>query len=146
VTGAGVAALTVAVALAASPVRAAGQAAGDGRLEVTVTYKGAGVVKPTNAIAVFAFGSPTIDDSSEPIGVQRLEKNGGTVTFTGLSSPTVYLAVTFDEKGTYAAQGAPPAGTPYTIYNAKARGAPATPIAIGKGARVSITFDASKRW
>jgi hypothetical protein len=54
--------------------------------------------------------------------------------------------VIYDEKETYAGQGPPPKGTPYSIYRAKARGTAATPIEIGKGAKVSISFDDSQRW
>ena len=71
----GLLSLGLVVALGASAsTRAAAQASGDGKLDVTVTYKGKGEVKPANTIAVFVFGSPTIDDSSNPIGVQKIEK------------------------------------------------------------------------
>ena len=120
-------------------------------LSVTVTYSGKGEVKKGNEIGIFVWTSPDIN-SSPPIAVEVLEKNGGTAVFKGLTAPVVYVAVSYDEKGIYAeTAGPPPPGTPVALYLDKppAKGAqePMTPspVKLGKGAKIHIKFDDSNR-
>jgi hypothetical protein len=147
------AAVAAAVMLAAAPaiVRAqtppaaapAPAADADGALDVTVTYKGKGDVSPKNEISVFVFSDPNINESSMPIGVGAISENGGHVLINGLP-PVVYIAVFYDDQGTYKRDSAPPPGTPVSIHGMAASGA-AEPVKTGKGAKVSVTFDDSQR-
>jgi hypothetical protein len=95
--------------------------------------------------------SPDIN-SSPPIAVEVLEKNGGTAVFKGLTAPVVYVAVSYDEKSIYTeTAGPPPPGTPVAMYIEKppaagAHGAPApSPVKVVKGAKIHIKFDDSNR-
>jgi hypothetical protein len=141
--------VVVAASIGAAPVSARPQAAPattpapDVNLAVAVTYKGPGTVKAGNELSVWLFTTPVINAESRPIGVQVLQKNGSVAEFRGVSAPTVYIAVVYDEKGTYDEQGPPPTGTPSAIYSDKA-GAPIG-VTPGKGTKVSVTFDASHR-
>jgi hypothetical protein len=116
-------------------------AAAGGDLAVTVTWKGKGEVKAGNEIAVFLFSTPEINAQSEPIGMQTSEKNGGVMHFQNLPD-TVYIAVVYDEKGTYDQEGPPPPGTPTKIHGEKGV---STGVKTGKGAKVSITIDETTR-
>jgi hypothetical protein len=113
-----------------------------GELEVAVTYKGKGDVSPKNEISVFLFTDPNISESSMPVGVGVVETNGGVATFKGLP-PVVYIAVVYDDAGTYERDSAPPPGTPVALYGS----VPGTAEAVktGKGAKVNVTFDDSTR-
>jgi hypothetical protein len=127
---------------AGQPPAAAPAPANTGELAVTITYKGAGEVKPGNEVAIFLFDTPTINAESEPIGMQTVEKNNGVAAFTNLPA-TVYIAVVYDEKGVYDQQGPPPPGTPTKIHSDKAGVAIGVPT--GKGKKVTVTFDDTVR-
>jgi hypothetical protein len=145
------AAVLAATVAAGSATLASSQAPEGGDLAVTVTYSGKGEVKKGNEIGIFVWTSPDIN-SSPPIAVEVLEKNGGTAVFKGLTAPVVYVAVSYDEKGIYAeTAGPPPPGTPVAVYLDKppAKGAegPVTPSAVrlGKGTKIRVKFDDSSR-
>jgi hypothetical protein len=127
---------------AQTPPAAAAPAA-DGTLEVVVTYSGKGTVSKKNEISIFLFTDPNINEASMPVAVGIIEANGGTFSFSGLP-PVVYIAVVFDEAGTYEREGPPPAGTPVSIYGMSTGGA-AEGVKPGKGAKVTVTFDDSNR-
>jgi hypothetical protein len=137
----GAALLTVAI-LGPAVVRA--QAGGD--VQVTVTYKAkAAKVDATNDILVFLFDHPTVTADSRPLGVQTVQKNGGTASFTGITSPEVYIFAVYDEKGGYdGLSGPPPAGTPMGLYSKD--GKVAAPVKPGAAARVKMTFTDARRW
>jgi hypothetical protein len=116
--------------------------ANTGELAVTITYKGAGDVKPGNEVSIFLFDTPTINAESNPIGMQTVEKNSGVATFTNLP-PTVYIAVVYDEKGVYDQQGPPPSGTPTKIHSGTDGVAIGVPT--GKDKKVTVTFDDTVR-
>ena len=132
-------------AQAAASQAPAGQGAADaeGALDVAVTYKGKGDVSPKNEISVFVFSDPNINESSMPVGVGAISENGGHVLLNGLP-PVVYIAVVYDDQGTYKRDSAPPPGTPVSIHGMATAGA-AEPVKTGKGAKVSVTFDDSQR-
>ena len=124
---------------------AAPQATG-GEVTITVSYTGKGVVDAKNQIMVFLFDHPNPTGASQPLGMQIVTKNGGSVTFKGLAASPVYAAVVYDEQGTYEGQGGPPPpGTPYLIYGVTAK-TQATPIVPGPKGKATIRFDGSNRW
>lgn len=128
----------------AAPAPAAAPSASpeDSALEVTVTYKGKGEVSAAHEISIFLFTDPNITEASEPVGVGTVETNGGHATFKGLP-PVVYIAVVYDEAGTYAREGPPTPGTPVSIHGMAAGAAEG--VKPGKGAKISVTFDDSNR-
>ena len=125
------------------PPKPAAAAAGD--VTVTASYTGKGVIDATTDILVFLFDHPNPGAESRPLGLQRVTKNGGAVTFKGIAASPVYVAVVYDEKGTYEGQGTPPPGTPYLIYGVTAK-TQATPIVPGPKGKVTVRFDGSNRW
>ena len=123
---------------------AASQAPAEERtLDVTVTYKGKGEVSAKNEISIFLFTDPNITESSMPVAVGVVEANGGHFLFKDLP-PVVYIAVVYDELGTYEHDSAPPPGTPVMLYGMASGGAPEG-VKPGKDAKVSVTFDDSNR-
>ena len=145
------AAVLAATVAAGSAALASAQAPEGNDLSVTVTYTGKGEVKKGNEIGVFLWTSPDIN-SSPPIAVEVIEKNGGTAVFKGLTAPVVYVAVSYDEKGMYTeTAGPPPPGTPVAIYTEKpptaaTEGPPMpSPVKVVKGAKIRIKFDDSNR-
>lgn len=116
-----------------------------GDVTVTATYTGKGVVDATTDILVFLFDHPNPTAESQPLGMQRVTKNGGAVTFKGIAASPVFVAVVYDETGAYEGQGAPPPGTPYLIYGVTAK-TQARPIVPGPKGKVTVRFDGSNRW
>jgi hypothetical protein len=114
----------------------------DAALDVTVTYKGKGEVSPKNEITIFLFADPNINESSMPIAVGVLDQNGGHTLIKGLP-PVVYIAVVYDDTGTYEREGAPPPGTPVAIHGMASGAAEA--VKPDKGAKIAVTFDDSNR-
>lgn len=128
-----------------SPGAAAGApaAAVAGDLEVTVKYTGAGQVSADREISVFLFSDANINASSVPLAVDVIATNGGKAQFTGLTVSPVYIAVVYDEAGTYSREGPPAPGTPVRVH-AGADGKPLG-VKVGKGAKALIQFDDSSR-
>ena len=116
-----------------------------GEITVAATYKGKGTVDATHEILVFLFDHPDPTADSMPMSMQSITKNGGSVTFKGLSTTTpVYIIMVYDEKANYDGQsGPPPEGHPIGSYNKAGK-----PIAVTPGANVKIaaSFDESRRW
>ena len=139
---AGLPALAGVQAQAAQAPAASAASEEDSALEVTVTYKGKGEVSAAHEISIFLFTDPNITEASEPIGVGKVEANGGHAMFKGLP-PLVYIAVVYDEAGTYERDGPPTPGTPVMIHGMAAGAAEG--VKPGKGAKVSVTFDDSNR-
>ncbi|HET7219429.1 MAG TPA: hypothetical protein VFJ02_15335 [Vicinamibacterales bacterium] len=132
-----VAGLTAAASAAVIPFRA-------GDVTVTASYKGKGTVDPKHAILVFLFDHPTPTASSEPLAREVITKNGDTVTFKNVTADTVYVTLVYDEKSTYDGRsGPPPAGTPIGSY---AKAGKAVPVKPGPDAKLTATFDDSRRW
>jgi len=117
-------------------------AAEERTLEVTVTYTGKGEVSTKHELSIFLFTDPNINEASMPVAVGMIEENGGHFAFANLP-PVVYIAVVYDDLGTYERENAPPPGTPVFIHG-MASGA-AEPVKPGKGAKVAVTFDDSNR-
>ncbi len=114
----------------------------EGALDVTVTYAGKGEVSKKHEVTIFLFTDPNINESSMPVAVGTVEENGGHFAFAGLP-PVVYIAVVYDDVGTYERESAPPPGTPVSIHGMASGAAEA--VKSGKGAKVAVTFDDSNR-
>ena len=82
---------------------------------MTVTYSGKGEVSAKNEISIFLFTDPNITEASMPVAVGVVEENGGHFLFKDLP-PVVYIAVVYDDAGTYNRDSAPPPGTPVMLY------------------------------
>ena len=135
-----VAGLTAAASAAVIPV-VVGRA---GDVTVTASYNGKGAVDEQHEILVFLFAHPIPTATSEPLAMQVVTKNGGTATFKAVAADTVCITVVYDEKSNFDGRsGPPPAGAPIGSY-AKA----GKPVAVkpGADAKVSVTFDDSRRW
>ena len=133
-----VAGLTAIASAAVIPVIRAGD------VEVTVTYKGKGPVDEKHAILVFLFDHPTPTTTSEPLALQTLVKNGGTVTFKAVAAAQVYVTMVYDEKSIYNGRmGPPPPGTPIGSYMKAGKPVAVTP---GPDAKITTAFDDSVRW
>ena len=126
----------------ALPALAFAQAAAGQTLDVSVTYSGKGTVSAKNEISIFLFTDPNITPTSTPVAVGLVEENGGHFLFKDLP-PVVYIAVVYDDLGTYNRDAAPPPGTPILLYG-MAAGAPEA-VKPGTDATVSVTFDDSNR-
>ena len=124
------------------PLAAQAAAADDRSLEVAVTYKGQGEVSKAHEVTVFLFTDPNITEASQPVAIGTVEENGGHCAFSGLP-PVVYIAVVYDDKGTYERDSAPPPGTPVMLYGMASGAAEA--VKPGKDAKVTVTFDDSNR-
>lgn len=114
-------------------------------VSVTVTYTGKGPVDAKHGILVFLFADPNIGAGSKPLGPpQIIQKNGATATFKDVSAAPVYIAVVYNETGTYDGSQPPAPGTPMGIY-AKAPKQPAIPVTPGPKTTVKMSFsDATK--
>ena len=126
-----------------APAAASPAPAEERTLDVTVTYSGKGDVSTKNEISIFLFTDPNITESSTPVAVGVVESNGGHFLFKDLP-PLVYIAVVYDDQGTYERDSAPPPGTPVMLYGMASGGAPEG-VKPGKDAKVSVTFDDSNR-
>lgn len=113
-------------------------------IAVTVTYKGAGTVDRDHEIWVFLFESPDFGrGGATPLTVMALRKNGDTATFKGVQANPVYVAVAFDEGGSYdGIGGPPPPGSPIGMYRTK-ESTTASPVKPGDS--VKLTFDDTTR-
>ena len=113
-------------------------------LKVTVSYKGKGKVDQNHGVYLFLFDNPDFvqnPGSSMPIAFQTVRANDESVTFDGLTAPTVYLVAAFDELGTYdLAAGAPPSGTPVALYKPGETPIP-TPIKFDEKKELEIRFE-----
>jgi len=114
-----------------------------GEVTVTATYKGKGTVDPKHEILVFLFDHPVPGESSMPLAMQQITKNGGSATFKGVTADPVYVTVVYDEQSNYDGNSPPPAGAPIGGYNKDGK-----PVAVkpGPAAKVAVTFDDSRRW
>ena len=112
---------------------------------VTVNYTGKGVVDAGHSILVFLFSDPNVGPQSQPLGPPQIaQKNGATVTFSGVTTKPVYVFAIYNEKGTYDGQsGPPPAGTPVGMYGTATAATPVTP---GMKAPIKFTFTGAKKW
>jgi hypothetical protein len=117
-----------------------------GDVNVTVTYRAkAAKVDDTHGIWVFLFDHPNVTADSRPLANQVVRKNGGTATFTGVTSAPVYVYVVYDEKGTYDGNaGPPPAGAPIGSYSKD--GKTPAPVKPGAAAKIKVTFTDARRW
>ncbi|HUR20095.1 MAG TPA: hypothetical protein VMZ90_04755 [Vicinamibacterales bacterium] len=112
---------------------------------VTVNYTGKGTVDAKHSILLFLFSDPKIGPGSQPIGPPQIaQKNGATVTFSGVTTKPVYIFAIYNEKGTYDGQsGPPPAGTPVGVYGT-AKGP--TGVTPGMKTPVKMTFTGATKF
>jgi hypothetical protein len=122
---------------AATP--AAEPAPAETTLSVTVQYTGAGKVSAEKRLWIWLFDrQPDPTGGSEPIATRSVAVNGGVARFEGLTPSQVWVAVMFDERGGYAADGPPPSGSPAWAYMVNDQQAPVTPR---PNAAIQITFN-----
>jgi hypothetical protein len=115
-----------------------------GDVTVTASYTGKGVVDSSHEILVFLFDHPMPTESSEPLRTDVITKNGGSVAFKNVTTEPVYVILVYDEASNYDGQsGPPPVGTPIAVYSKDGKAAAVKP---GPDAKVSVTFDGSRRW
>jgi len=126
---------------ASAPAPAAASPA-EQSLEVSVTYSGKGEVSKQHEITIFLFTDPNIGAGSVPVAVGTVEANGGAFRFSGLP-PMVYIAVVYDDAGSYERQGPPPPGTPVFVHGMAAGAAEG--VKPGKDVKVNVTFDDANR-
>nr|MBA3269696.1 hypothetical protein [Acidobacteriota bacterium] len=85
-----VVAAVVCLALAHGGVSAQTKPAADAdSVTVTAKYAGKGPVDASHRIWVWLFETPDINAGSMPVGEMSIEKNGGTATFTHVTSKEV---------------------------------------------------------
>lgn len=114
-----------------------------GEVQVAVTYKGKGLVDAEHEIRVFLFDHPAPGESSVPLAMQPITKNGGSVTFKGVTADPVYISVVYDEASNYEGNAPPPPGAPIGSY---ARAGKPVAVKPGPDAKVAVTFDDARRW
>ena len=93
-----------------------------GSIEVTLTYDGPGSVDSEHQLLVFLLESMPLG-GSQPLAVEAVDANGGSLTFEEVESPAVYLVALYDARGGYAGGGLPPLASPAAVYKDSA-GAP----------------------
>ncbi len=137
--------ISVALALFfAAVLVGASQDSGSRTLRVTAHYTGSGTVDSTHPVAVALWNSPSFvsENTSMPIAVKVSKTNGGTLTFSDVSTSPVYVSAAYDPSGKWdGTSGPPPTGSSLGMYS-KEPGKP-EPVAIepGKTANVKFSFD-----
>lgn len=114
-----------------------------GTVKVTLNYKGKGTVDGSHRVWVWLFTSPDIGPNSMPIAELSVDRNGGVVTFEGVSAERVWIAAAFDEQGVMSGNAPPPSGAPVGLY----MGSDGMPKSVvpGDAAAAVLTFDDSMR-
>lgn len=133
------------LAILAGTMATVAATAGESRstLRVTVDYKGAGTVGPSNRVWIWLFDTPDFaSGAAMPVAERSLTENGATAEFTGLPPGPVWVAVAYDSAGGFAGSGPPPSGSPVGTH--VENGAPA-PVETGTDAAITIVFDDSTR-
>jgi hypothetical protein len=136
-------------AQAQKPPPAPPAAAAAMNLTVTVTYTGKGPVDAGHGILIFLFAEPNISAESQPLGPpQIIQKSGGSATFTNVTASPVYIAVVYNESGTYDGSGPPAPGTPVAVHSkdVKDPNSPALPVTPGPKTAVRISFSDARRF
>lgn len=143
---AGAVALSLTLTHAQTASTAAAQAKPDAlNVTVTVKYTGKGAVDAKHKLWVWLFDHPDIGPGSMPIAEDSVDKNGGTVSFSNVTTTPVYIAVAYDEAGGFAGQSPPPPGSPIAIYGVKGPKGEAQPVTPGAKGVVAIAFDETQR-
>jgi hypothetical protein len=120
----------------------AGARVAAGTVKVSINYKGKGTVEAKHRVWVWLFSSPDIGPGAMPIAETSIEANGAVATFDGVDAERVWIAVAFDENGTFSGSAPPPSGSPVGVF-AGPDGAPKS-VVPGE-ATVVLTFDDSFR-
>lgn len=134
--------LAAAAIMGTASLASAQDTAENGKLKVTVEYKGTGTVSQDNRLVIWVFDTPNIGTDSMPLATGVVKENKGSYKFVGLPKQ-VYLAAAYDTLGGYdGTSGPPPTGTPVTIFGSTGMGVPGTAVDTGgDDATVTITFD-----
>ena len=132
-----------AAASARSALGAEALAKAAGTVKVTLNYKGKGTVDGSHRIWVWLFTTPDIGPGAMPIAELTVDKNGGVISFDGISAERVWIAAAFDEQGVMSGNAPPPSGTPIGVYI----GADGVPKGVEPGDKAAavLTFDDSFR-
>ena len=126
------------------PVDRAAPAVSAETVSIVLSYTGPGKVSAQHRLLVFLFDHPGIDAESVPIAMQTMDVKKGTLEFEKLTADPVFVAVVYDETGTYdGLSGPPPRGTPiaYHRFPGTDRSAP-----IHRGETIWVTIDAKTRF
>ena len=108
-------------------------------IQVDVAYTGSGTVDAGHKIYVALWSSPQLNGN--PVSVKSLETKKGIVIFTDVQNVPAYVSTAFDPTGRWDAQSPPPSGSSLGMYAAKPPTADPIDVAVGKTAKVKITFD-----
>jgi ribonucleotide monophosphatase NagD (HAD superfamily) len=154
-----------------APVLAGAQAkapttAPERTLNVKVNYTGAGTVDAKHKVYVLVFdqdpftserlaevaAKPATSDAQPAngqktayvLGRQGASSKTETLSFKNLPSETVYVAVFFDQSGTYDGRRDPGQGSPMSVYGKPGKPDPIV-LAAGKPTEVTVSFDDSTK-
>ncbi len=135
----------IAAAIVASALLAAAQTDSP-KLDVEVTYTGAGTVDDSHKVYVIIWDTPDFvkgaDSGAVPIGVKTVASKSEVAHFEDLKG-TVYVSMIYDPSGKWDAASVPPSGSSIGLYSTE----PGTPapikLEVGKTTKVSATFDDS---
>jgi len=89
-------------------------------VQVQVNYTGSGAVDEKHKIWVQLWNSPDFmsGSSGPPMQEQSTSSKTGTVTFTNVQKPVVYVSAAYDPNGQWdGMSGPPPAGSSLGIYS-----------------------------
>ena len=116
------------------------------KLEVQVSYTGAGTVDESHKVYVVLWDNPnfiTEEAGAPPIDIKGVSSKSAEVQFDNVQTNPVYVSMVYDPTGKWDAASPPPAGSSLGMY-AKEPGKPA-PIQLeaGKTTKISATFDDS---
>jgi hypothetical protein len=114
------------------------------KLEVELSYTGAGTVDDSHKIYVLVWDTPDFAKGEvPPITMQTVAKKSATAHIENLQKGTVYVTMVFDSTGTWDAASPPPSGSPVGMYSTEpGKPAPVT-LDSGKAMKISATFDDS---
>ena len=130
------AATAVSVVLAGSLAWAA-----QGRtLKVRVNYTGGGEVDATHAIHLSIWDTADFASGALPFDTRVVTENGGSASFTNVSTSPAYVTALYDEQGGWDQLSAVPSGTPAGVYSTAGFGGPAA-IEVGSDLEISMSFD-----
>ena len=111
-----------------------------GSLEVQIHYKGSGTVDSSHKIFVALWESDDFN-GGPPSEVKTLSSKDGSVTFSNIKATPVFASTAFDPSGSWDATSPPPSGASVGMHSKEPPKPEPIPIAPGKVAKVTITFD-----
>ncbi len=114
------------------------------KLDVEVSYTGAGTVDQSHKVFVVLWDSPDFmkgDSGGPPLDVQPVSSKSGVAHFESLSKSPVYVSMVYDPSGKWDAASVPPSGSSLGLYSTEPGKPEPVTLTPGKVAKVSATFD-----